>query len=149
MDVRVALHLATVVGGVSPCSKSKRGVIIFHPQRENFYTAHNSPPAPFRCDGSDACRGSCGKVAVHAEARAILLARSLNLWDGWEMLHVKVVDGVAVASGPPSCVQCSGLILESGLRAMWLLHEDMQLVRYEPALFHELSLQNSALPVIR
>ena len=27
------------------------------------------------------------------------------------MLHVKVVDGQAVPSGPPSCVDCSKLIL--------------------------------------
>lgn len=149
MDVLNALFIATQSGRTSPCAKSKRGVIIFHPEREHFITAHNGPPSPFRCDGSVACRNFCNKVAIHAEQRAIQLARIFDLHEGWEMLHVKVVDGVAVSSGPPSCAQCSGSILQSGLAAMWLLHEGMQLQRYDPVNFHELSLQKCGLPAIQ
>ena len=111
----------------------------------------NHPPAPFTCDGSTACREACGKVCVHAEADALLQATK-GLPDPWfmggaEMLHVKVVNGREVPSGPPSCWQCSRLILESGIAGMWLLHEE-GFQRYTPEEFHRLTLEHCGLPVI-
>jgi deoxycytidylate deaminase len=89
-------------------------------------------------------------VAVHAEERAILaaLADGIQLGPGWELLHVRVVNGKAVPSGPPSCVKCSRLILESGISTMWLLHTE-GLVAYAAERFHELSLAFHNLPTTR
>ena len=152
MSPEHALKLAVEAGALATCQKSLRGVVIFHPHDRfaSSITAFNGPPAPFACDGSAACRAACNQVAVHAEARAILaaLGAGVKLRLGWEMLHVKVVDGQAVPSGPPSCVKCSQLILESGLSTMWLLHEE-GLVSYTAERFHELSLEHYGLPTTR
>lgn len=127
----------------SPCAKSKRGVVVFRPDGGFHFTACNGPPTGFACNGSDACRGSCNKVAVHAEERAIRLAGFHA--DGAELLHVKVVDGEAVPSGAPSCWQCSRVVVDSGIAAVWLLHED-GLRRYPAAEFHRLTLAACGLP---
>lgn len=146
-DENMALSIAVSIGTSSPCEKSKRGVVIWRPgDSESFMGGYNHPPSPFKCDGSEACRASCGKVCVHAEAHALLGAKKSVR--GMDMLHVKVVDGEAVASGPPSCWQCSRLMLEAGVAGMWLLHED-GLRRYDIEEFHALTLQHCGLPVIR
>jgi len=142
-----ALLRATRIGAQSPCAKSKRGVVIWNPDLFDILCANNNhPPRGFSCDGSAACRASCRDVCVHAEVAALLDAKTgLHRM---HMLHVKVVDGEAVPSGPPSCVSCSRSILEAGIQTMWLLHED-GLRGYPAAEFHALSLQHHGLPVIR
>ena len=75
---------------------------------------HNGPPQPFTCDGSPGCRRDCAQICVHAEARA-LLRRSSRDWaadEFPELLHLKVIGETAVATGKPSCVQCSVMIRE-------------------------------------
>ena len=150
MSPEHALSLAVEAGALATCQKSLRGVVIFHPHDPRRIAAFNGPPAPFACDGSAACRAACNQVAVHAEERAIVaaLADGFQLDLGWQMLHVKVVDGQAVPSGPPSCVKCSRLILEAGISTMWLLHAD-GLVSYPAERFHELSLAHHGLPTTR
>ena len=138
--VRAAIRIARV----SPCAKSKRGVVTFDWVGVRT-TAHNAPPRGFTCDGSDACRASCSKVAVHAEQRALLLDDIVAGEERLpkEMLHVKVVGGALVPSGGPSCPDCSKLILESGIVAMWLYElRDGQptWIRYEAAEFHRQTL---------
>ncbi len=97
----------------------------------------NGPPEGFTCSGTMMCKSHCRDVCVHAEARAILavntvdqtyLVRMTNMVRQWrfplaglDLVHVKVVDGAAVSGGPPSCLQCSTLIVEVGLRGVWLL----------------------------
>lgn len=90
-----------------------------------------------RCDGSDACKCVCRKTAVHAEQMAILQAE--NVHDA-QMLHVKTVNGDPVVSGAPSCLECSKLILEAGIKFMWLW-EPRGLVRYSAEKFHEETLR--------
>ena len=119
---------AVEAGSRSPCNKSKRGVVIFYADEDSYSiisSGNNAPPLPFVCDGSDACRSSCNKVAIHAEEAAILRALSLgsSIFDA-DMLHVKVVDGKAVPGGGPSCWQCSRSILKANLSGMWLLHAE-------------------------
>lgn len=119
----------------SPC-RSKRGVAIWWP---GFPTpvavGWNDLPAG-GCDGSYECKATCARRAVHAEQRAIIAAdRKL----GTSMLHVKTTDGVLVASGGPSCVECSKLILVTGVAWMWLYHADGWR-RYDALEFHRLSL---------
>lgn len=141
--------MAVRAGDRSTCTKSKRGVVIFdHAVSKLLSLAWNSPPAPFFCDGSEACRAACGRVAVHAEERAILhaLAHGATL-KGASLLHVKVVRGEAVASGPPSCAQCSRLILEMGIARVWLLHATGW-HSYDAVEFHSLSLAANTLPAV-
>lgn len=142
-----ALERAVNAGRMSPCSKSQRGVVVWN--RELFdilAIGYNHPPLPFFCDGSEACRASCREVCVHAEQHALLNAKQGVR--GLDMLHVKVVDGVAVPSGPPSCPRCSLLILEAGIKTMWLLHAD-GLRGCSAEEFHELTMRYRKLPVIR
>lgn len=136
----------------SPCAKSKRGVVLFDDVGP-ISVAHNAPPAGFTCDGSDACRAACGRVAVHAEQRAILLGaeRPYSL-DVASALHMKVVDGELVAGGGPSCVDCSKLILAAGIAYVWLYEAHPagpKWVRYDAVEFHRLSLVANGLPVIQ
>lgn len=142
-----ALERAVRMAAQSPCEKSKRGVAIWDPELFDILCAnHNHPPRGFSCDGSEECRANCGKHCVHAEMAAILDAKSgLHRC---HMIHVKVVDGEAVPSGPPSCAECSKHILEAGIKVMWLLHED-GLRGYTALEFHELSLQARGLPVLQ
>lgn len=131
----------------SPCAKSQRGVLIFRCDGSIVATGHNAQPPPFTCDGSEACRAGCGKLCVHAEVaalRGIGLARPADL----HLLHVKVVHGVAVPSGPPSCWQCSREILATGIAAVWLLHEE-GVCMYTSDHFHAQTLAHCGLPVLR
>ncbi len=161
-----ALEAAATVGSSSPCAKSKRGVVIF--TRSGLVAAgYNHPPAPMRCDGSTACREHCNKLCIHAEDDAIQHLIAIDprgqyacSWTGeiighraedtgLQMLHVKVVDGHAVPSRAPSCWQCSRTILGSGkIDRMWLLHAE-GLRSYTSLEFHETTLRNCHLPVIK
>ncbi len=122
---------AVAVGRQSPCAKSKRGVVVFHPVHDNRLRilgtrvvgrGRNAQPPPRACTGSAACREACAMTCVHAELAAILDAGKAEC-AGAHMLHVKVVDGQAVPSGGPSCWQCSRHILHAGVGTMWLLHD--------------------------
>lgn len=147
---REALAAAVIAAQRSPCAKSKRGVVIFSRTHGLLGRGWNAPPLPFRCDGSAACRANCNKLAVHAEMAALhdLLREGTRDKGDLEMLHVKVIEGVPVASGAPSCWQCSREVVASGIRWFWLLHE-AGLRRYSAEDFHAITLRNSALPVIR
>ena len=153
MDEHKALEAAVEAAKRSPCAKSQRGVVLFHREEGIVGSGFNHPPTPFACDGSEACRAACNKLCIHAENAAL----RDYLWHRQEaavhprdieMLHVKAVDGKAVPSGPPSCWQCSRLILDAGLKSMWLLHEE-GLQAYDPEEFHRLTLAHNSLPVIR
>ena len=134
-----ALEAATIAAASSPCQKSKRGVVIFHRQYGLSVTGCNHPPLPLVCDGTKECRKVCNKICIHAEEDALLKNGAPLV--GYEMLHVKVVDGKPVASGPPSCWRCSPVILHAKLKAMWLLHED-GLRAYYPLEFHIMTLEH-------
>ena len=110
--VRVAME--------SPC-RSKRGVVISSQDGRLISSGFNHQPYPFICDGSDRCKSACRKTAVHAEQSAILRARE-PLKNAW-MLHVKAKHGKPCASMMPSCLECSKLILSSGIDWMYLLHD--------------------------
>ena len=149
MTPEEALLIAVQAGINSPCCKSKRGVVIFneHPLTGHLCTGWNSPPTGYTCTGTDTCRGNCSKVCVHAEQAALLQALACgHPVTGMSMLHVKVEHGKAVYGGPPSCVSCSKLILDSRLRYMYLLEStSMSVVRYTAAEFHQATLKNLGL----
>lgn len=113
----------------------KDGIMIFGKGR-------NHLPCGYTCTADTACKSMCSKTAIHAEQEALIDSRGAA-WSG-EMLHVKVIDEKLVPSGPPSCWQCSKLMLEAGIKGMWLYHEDGW-KRYEMAEFHKLTLINCGL----
>lgn len=125
---------------LSTCAKSKRGVILVSPDGADFVWSINKPPKEFECSRDEWCRTNCNKVAVHAEERAIISAQC-DL-TGWEMFHAKhdYRDWYKIVpSGPPSCWQCSRMIVEAGIAGMWLYHEDGW-KRYTAEEFHQLTL---------
>lgn len=143
LEANAALKMAVKMANTSPCQKSKRGVAVVT-QQGRVFVGHNHPPRGFVCDAACLASGKCARSAVHAEMDALANARYAVF--NAEVVHVKVVDGAAVASGGPSCVECSKAILDAGCSAVWLLHED-GLKRYPADEFHRLSLQANALPV--
>lgn len=148
---RWALERAIESARCSPCAKSKRGVVIWREGWPHYVTGFNSPPHPHQCDGSEACRSNCAKLCVHAEADALISLFGTNVPGpaGCDMLHVKVQqEGLAVASGEPSCWQCSRLILRARIRRVWLL-QDQGLRSYGAQEFHRLTLANCGLPSLR
>jgi deoxycytidylate deaminase len=137
-----ALARAVEVAGQSPCQKSKRGVVIWREGWPFHAAGWNHQPAPLACDGSAFCRANCAKLCVHAETHALLGLPVPGLAGAYraDMLHVKVVGGKAVPSGLPSCWQCSRLILDRGIRQVWLLH-DAGLTAYSAENFHRVTLR--------
>lgn len=155
MTPRDGLECARNGARKSPCAKSKRGVSVWHPDEGLLAVGWNEPAAG-ECDGSEACRASCSRICVHAEADAIIEATSWRArsghrardLSGCHLLHVKVVDGEPVASGPPSCWQCSRLILRAGIETVWLVHagaDGLELRSYTAAEFHDRTLQHCGL----
>jgi deoxycytidylate deaminase len=120
----------------SPC-RSKRGVVAFRGSHI-LARGYNYKSSLDPCNGSEVCKATCGRLAIHAEQQ-VLLQRGTDV-AGCEMLHVKTVDGRIVPSGGPSCVECSKLMAVSGIAGMWLCHYDGW--RWYPIdEFHELSVE--------
>ena len=146
----IIINFAVQAGRQSPCCKSQRGVVIYNHDNGvvNYVMGWNHPPEPFTCTGTESCKKNCGKICVHAEQHAILNClekakrqhTAINIV-GAEMLHIKVVDGEGVSGGPPSCPDCSKLILEAGIAYMWLWETDGW-KRYTAEEFHRITLQN-------
>ena len=125
-----AIQTATEAALKSVCQKSKRGAVIFMDptpysteSRNPLLIASGFNQLPIgNCSGSPECRKFCGRRCVHAEQDAIIEAMAVT--DGSMrfciLLHIKVVDGVAVPGGGPSCLECSKLILHSGIMGVWL-----------------------------
>ncbi len=160
-DEHQALEAAVEAAKSSPCAKTKRGAVIFLRPDSLYIPAipvfgvyargHNGPPRPFLCAGTPACHSACTKICVHAEAHALLRLththlRRHYLYSHLEMLHVEIVDGKPVPSGPPSCWQCSRLILHAGISTVWLLHSD-GLRSYSAHEFHLATLRTCGLPL--
>lgn len=141
-----ALAVAIDCANRSPCQKSKRGVAIFCRHNETVIgCGHNHrPDQGGRCDGSEACRRDCGEVCVHADQHAILGANWEHISGAVEIVHIKTVDGKPVASGGPSCVECSKLILASAIDYVWLLESDGWR-RYHNTEFHAVTLKTCGL----
>lgn len=131
------VHHAVMMAGYSPC-RSQRGAVAFLPRNGGAlisagWNRRQAPP----CDGSADCKATCARTAIHAEQVALLDAGSAAA--GCDILHVKTVDGRLVASGGPSCLECSKLMLAAGIDGVWLYH-DRGWRRYPIAEFHRLTL---------
>lgn len=138
-----AVARAISAGARSPCRKSQRGVAIFAGRSSTVVTNTNDPL--LGCGNDDACRAACGEACVHAEESALIdWLKARQEAEAAHVLHVKVVDGFAVPSGPPSCTRCSSLLLQARVRRVWLLHADGWR-GYEALKFHRLSLKAKGL----
>lgn len=131
---RDVIHAAIASAQESPCQKSKRGVAIYcttplaptvyddqYPLYEIVSCGWNAMPGGAPCDGGDRCRSLCGRRCVHAEVRAIRACLIRGSMSGCDAVHVKVdANDRLVAGGPPSCADCSKLVLDVGLDGFWL-----------------------------
>lgn len=126
------------MAGRSGCLGSARGAVVFDPHTDALYFGGwNGPPAGRVCDASVACNAECGRRCVHAEARALRLVYASSLFGDagfrgeaglahpdligrLELVHGRAVDNRLVATGGPSCWQCSREVLDSGIAAVWL-----------------------------
>jgi deoxycytidylate deaminase len=143
-DEKWALEQAVKAAKNSTC-KSQRGIVIWNRKHGLMTSGWNALPKPFKCDSSEACRANCAKTAVHAEQAAILAFDYINISiKDCEMIHVKIVEGKAVVSEKPSCWQCSKLILQAGLKSMWLYQKE-GFVEYSAEEFHRQTLINCGL----
>lgn len=146
----------------SPCGHSKRGSVVYRHEYPMFGRVFgvgwNHPPAPMICDNSVVCHVDCSVLCVHAEDAALLegVPKAAEVCIEPEQLsivHVKVIDGVIVPGGAPSCVYCSKQILEVRIGVVWLyeLSEHPLAVRgrwkpYNALEFHQASLRNTGRP---
>lgn len=86
--------------------------------------APNGPPLGFRCARDHACAATCGKSAVHAEMRALLMVAPAGR-KGAEMIHARIDRaGVLQTSRTPRCADCSKHMLDAGVAALWLYHRE-------------------------
>lgn len=117
----------------SPCAKSKRGAAAMIVRNGGVEIrpiigslGWNGQPNGFTCSGSDACRRDCARLCMHAEQRAVMNALGSWSWRVFdiEIVHVKVVDGQVVPGKGPCCEQCSRLVLDVGMRGVWLYEHD-------------------------
>jgi ADP-ribose pyrophosphatase YjhB (NUDIX family)/deoxycytidylate deaminase len=141
-----AIERAVSMACLSPCSKSKRGVVVLRANGTIVGSGFNHPPGGRACAGTDACRADCGKLCVHAEMSALRDAGSAA--GPLEVVHVKVVDGRLVAGGGPSCSPCARDLLDDGrVVAVWLFHVDGWR-RYPIADFYETTMRECGLPIL-
>lgn len=144
------IDLAVRTARLSPCAKSKRGVVVFGHDKDcdngvdAIANGFNGQPLPFECDGTDHCKEACAKRCVHAEDRALRQAcivhvannrghrRHASDWlEGlgnlreYEAVHVKLdAAGNLTWGGGPSCWQCSRTVMDVHLGAFWLYERE-------------------------
>lgn len=124
----------------SPCAKSQRGAVAMEGGGGIGAIGYNAP-ALGKCDGTDACRRHCSKRCEHAEAACMRRLHHTGTRPV-EIVHVKLVDGGLVHSGPPSCWQCSkAVVAHPQVTAVWLFHADGWR-RYGDEEFHMLTLEH-------
>jgi len=149
----------------SPCAKSNRGAVIFDRANIDYWQArgitpydaivgegHNGQPVGFTCSNSVRCRRDCARLCMHAEQRAVMQALVHSgdrehgcAMEDLEVVHVKVSNGEVVPGKGPCCEQCSRMILDAGMRGIWLLEETDQPGGewrfYDAKTFHEVTLR--------
>lgn len=121
----------------SRCEQSQRGVIIV---QNNVLIGRgcNNPPLEMACV-PETCYKICAQYCVHAEQNAILNAADSHQLSGATMYHVRVKNHVVMPSKEPCCVECSKLVLQSGI-AEFVMKTEQGVCRYAAQEFHELSL---------
>jgi len=136
------IEIALDTAGSSTC-RSQRGAVAFtgndRDGRELVAVGFNQKPGG-DCDGSERCKATCRREAVHAEQALLASGVDLALGGSVEVIHVKAIDGKLAPSGGPDCVECSKLLMFAGVVAVWLYHASGWR-RYPIAEFHDLSIE--------
>ena len=124
----------------SRCDKSNRGVVLVK-DSAIIGRGSNNPPLAIQCI-PDYCRQICSQYCVHAEQNALFDALKKG-YDvaGSRMYHIKVKDGEVKDSKKPCCVECSKMVLASGI-GEFVLKLEQGLCVYGAQEFHDLSLKS-------
>lgn len=139
----------------STCIKSQRGVIIFNRREGILSRGYNGPPNGFLCNEAF-CVNMCSQRAVHAEQMALLrynpqatLPESKNPFEvEADLLHVRMKNGrVEDLDASPTCLECSKLIVLSGIKRVWLYLGYGRLKVWDAADFHAETLHHHGLMV--
>ena len=134
--------LALEAASSSTC-RSQRGAVAFTGNdlegRELVAVGFNQKPGG-PCDGSETCKATCRREAVHAEQALLTSGVDLAFAGAVEVIHVKRAGGRLAVSGGPVCVECSKLLMFAGIVAVWLYHADGWR-RYPIEEFHRLSIE--------
>lgn len=144
-----AIAAACLAAAHSPCVKSKRGAVLFHPHTglvtlgmwnarpDNLCDKQCQPRATDKLLGAVplvAPPSRCSMLCVHAEVRALRVAGYISershalkeadafILNELELVHAKVSGPRAdlVPSGGPSCWQCAKEIADTGILGVWL-----------------------------
>lgn len=163
-----AIDAAVAEARKSPCAKSQRGVVLYNDEDTDRWAAgslevydmramiagagFNGPPRGFSCMGAERCGDACARLCLHAEDRAIRASGLLDDVVDLVLVHVKVVNGELVAGKRPCCEACSKVIVETGVKGVWLFEacsnpdDDDRWVYYDAVGFHLTTLDNLELP---
>lgn len=134
--VAIALEAAS-----SSTCRSQRGAVAFSggsATLELVAVGFNQKPDG-TCDGSERCKATCRREAIHAEQALLMSGVDLALGGSVEVIHVKIFADEIAVSGPPDCIECSKLLMFAGVVAVWLYHEEGWR-RYPIAEFHRRSI---------
>ena len=124
------LERAIEIARNSSCLKSQRGVVIAR-KRIIIGTGYNTPPEGYNCE--TCLREEVGKIYVHTEPCRATHAERKAIMDAWKngvnpkgsvMYHIKVKNGLAIASGQPSCTMCAKDILDAKIEEFVLWHKE-------------------------
>lgn len=133
--------LALEAASSSTC-RSQRGAVAFsgreNETRELVAVGFNQQPTG-PCDGSERCKATCRREAIHAEQALLLSGVDLALGGSVEVIHVKIFADEIAVSGGPDCIECAKLLRFAGVVAVWLYHADGWR-RYPIEEFHRLSI---------
>jgi len=136
------VSIALEAAGSSTC-RSQRGAVAFtgdeREGRELVAVGFNQQPGG-TCDGSERCKATCRRAAVHAEEAMLLSGVDLAAGGSVEVIHVKAIAGALAVSGGPDCLECAKLLRFAGVAAVWLFHADGWR-RYPIEEFHRLSIE--------
>ena len=124
---QVAISAAVVMARLSACHKSQRGASLYYVRNGDVLITgrgYNRLPMSLDCVGDARCQKLCGRACLHAESVAIkgALINFPTVHRASYVVHIKVVDGEPVTSGPPSCWQCAREVAEY-TAGCWLLHD--------------------------
>lgn len=145
-EIEKWMNYVASIASKSVCQKSQRGAVVV---RENtiISQAFNGPVSGEQCQPClrtnihdntqfEICNG------IHAEGTAVKEAEKVagNL-DGARLYYIKTRNGRIIPSGDYAYVECSSIILDSGINEVVLWHADSKLkderVIYEPNAFDD------------
>ena len=146
-EIEKWMDYAAKVALKSVCQKSQRGAVVV---RKGKILGEACNGASKKCNPClrlyihnntrfDQCNG------VHAEGTAVRNAAGEGVLKDSRLYYVKTRDGKIIPSGDYACIECSGIILDSGIDEVVLWHADSSpkahFIIYSARKLNELALQ--------